>query len=72
MLEHLFLSTRIPADYSVVVYSVGIQRGGEKEWDFMWDKVNKTRVTSEAEEMKRALAATPEPWLLWRYAIFFY
>jgi aminopeptidase N len=60
--------TRIPPDYSVVVYSVGVQEGGEKAWDHLWEKSKTTRVASEAEIMMNALAYTQEPWLLWRYA----
>ena len=62
----ILCTTRISPDYAGVVYSVGIQQGGEKEWDFLWDKAKSTRVASETEVMMAALAHTNEPWLLWR------
>ena len=57
---------RIPPDYAVVIYSVGIQQGGEKEWNHLWLKSKSTKVASEAEIMMNALAYSQEPWLLWR------
>ena len=57
---------RVRPDYAVVVYSVGIQQGGEDEWNFVWEKSRTTKVASEAEIMMNALAYTQEPWLLWR------
>lgn len=60
------LCDRILPDYAEVIYAVGIQQGGEKEWDYLWESAQKTRVASEAEVMTTALAYTQEPWLLWR------
>lgn len=57
---------RIPPDYAVVIYAVGVQQGGETEWNYLWEKAQNTRVASEAEIMMNALAYTQEPWLLWR------
>ncbi|ELU05065.1 hypothetical protein CAPTEDRAFT_184807 [Capitella teleta] len=60
--------TKILPDYAEVIYAVGIQEGGEKEWNHLWESAQKTRVASEAEVMTSALAYTQQPWLLWRYA----
>ena len=60
---------RIPPDYAVVVYSVGIAQGSEKEWNHVWEKSKTTKVASEAEIMMHALAFSQEPWLLWRYSV---
>ena len=57
---------RIPPDYAIVIYSVGVQQGGASAWDYLWQKSRTTRVASEAEIMMNALAYTQEPWLLWR------
>jgi hypothetical protein len=59
--------TKIVPDYAGVVYSMGIQYGGEQEWDFLWNRTQSTVVVSEAETMLTALARTRQPWLLWRY-----
>ena len=61
---------RIPPDYAIVIYAVGIQEGGEEEWEYLWTKAQKTQVASEAEIMMNALAYTQEPWLLWRFTLF--
>ena len=63
----VFVWCRIPPDYAVVIYAVGIQQGGEREWNYLWERAQNTRVASEAEIMMNALAYTQEPWLLWRY-----
>ena len=63
-----FLS--IPPDYAVVIYSVGVAEGGQEEWDYLWQKAKETKITSQAEIMTRALAATRHQWLLWRLVSF--
>ncbi|XP_064645182.1 aminopeptidase N-like isoform X2 [Lineus longissimus] len=55
-------------DYAFIVYSTGIKYGGQKEWDFLWEKAQSTKVVSEKETMMNALGYTREPWLLWRFA----
>lgn len=62
----ILFPSRIPPDYAVVIYAVGVQQGGEKEWNHLWLKSQSTKVASEAEIMMNALAYTQEPWLLWR------
>jgi len=62
----LMNANRIPPDYAGVTYAVGIQQGGEEEWDYVWNKSMNTRVASEAEVMMNALAHTRHEWLLWR------
>ena len=63
---HFYTYFRIPPDYAEVIFSVGIQHGGEEEWDYLWQRAHETRVASESEIMMSALAATQKPWLLWR------
>ena len=65
----IFFACRIPPDFAAVIYAVGIQQGGEKEWDKLWEESQITRVASESELMMNALAYTQKPWLLWRYKI---
>ncbi|KAL3884568.1 hypothetical protein ACJMK2_024701 [Sinanodonta woodiana] len=60
--------TRMPSDYSKIIYSVGIREGNVEEWDHVWNKSQSTNVAAERDMMLDALAQTQKPWLLWRYA----
>ncbi|KAK3594679.1 hypothetical protein CHS0354_016345 [Potamilus streckersoni] len=60
--------TRLPSDYSKIIYSVGIREGNVEEWDHVWNKSQSTNVAAERDMMLDALAQTQKPWLLWRYA----
>ena len=44
----------------VAVYQAGIQYGGDREWDFMWNKYTTTRVPSEKRHLLKAMAATTD------------
>jgi len=57
----------IPADYAEVIYSTGVRYGGEREWDFVWNRTQTTHVVSEAEIMMTSLGRTQSPWLMWRH-----
>ncbi|ESO98455.1 hypothetical protein LOTGIDRAFT_174264 [Lottia gigantea] len=60
-------STRLPTDFAMIIYSVGVREGGAEEWDFVWNKSQVTNVASERAMMMEALAQSQKPWLLWRY-----
>lgn len=60
-------STRIPPNLREVVYAAGIKYGGVKEWEFCWDKYNKSRVPSEKKLLLKVLGVASDPWLLQRY-----
>ena len=66
-LRYVCVLRSIPADYAEVVYSTGIRYGGEREWDFVWNRTQTTNVVSEAEIMMTSLGRTQHPWLMWRY-----
>ncbi|XP_064595778.1 glutamyl aminopeptidase-like [Liolophura sinensis] len=59
--------TRLPADYALTIYSVGIREGGEEEWNFLWKKSVETNVPTEKSTMLEALAQSRHLWILWRY-----
>ncbi|XP_045184898.2 glutamyl aminopeptidase-like [Mercenaria mercenaria] len=60
--------TRLPTDFSQVIYAVGVREGSVDEWDYVWIKSQETNSPSEREMLLEALAHTQKPWLLWRYA----
>ncbi|XP_050397180.1 glutamyl aminopeptidase [Patella vulgata] len=60
-------STKLPTDFAMIIYSVGVREGGVEEWDFVWTRSQNTNVASERAMMMEALAQTQKPWLLWRY-----
>ncbi|XP_034944912.1 aminopeptidase Ey isoform X2 [Chelonus insularis] len=50
-----------------VVYCTAIRTGGQAEWDFAWERYQKTNVGSEKDLLLYALGCTREPWILSRY-----
>ena len=65
VLSSLFSAIRpVPADLRSVVYFYGMSQSGEKEWDIVFDRLQKTIVASERRKLMFGLAATPEPWLI--------
>ncbi|XP_044735757.1 aminopeptidase N-like [Chrysoperla carnea] len=57
----------IPKDLRGVVYCTAIRKGGEKEWNFLWQKYLKSNVGSEKVTFLHALGCTSEQWILNRY-----
>ncbi|ESO02908.1 hypothetical protein HELRODRAFT_81167 [Helobdella robusta] len=66
--DWMYSNAKIPTHYTFEIYSVGVMKGDEKEWDFVWDKVRKTLIASDVEYLMNALAYSQQQWLLWRYA----
>merc|ERR1712179_204635 len=58
-----------PVDVNMkqIVYCNAIRYGGEREWDFGWERYQKSNVGSEKSVFLGALACTKEVWLLNRY-----
>ncbi|KAG4068421.1 hypothetical protein HA402_007941 [Bradysia odoriphaga] len=50
-----------------VVYCTAIKHGDQVEWEFAWERFQKTSVSSEKELLLTALGCTRETWLLNRY-----
>ncbi|XP_015519764.2 aminopeptidase N [Neodiprion lecontei] len=50
-----------------VVYCTAIRVGGQAEWDFAWERYQKTNVGSEKDLLLHALGCTRETWILSRY-----
>lgn len=67
-LLHTIMCThfRIDPDVSSVVYRAGIERGGVKEWEFLWSEFNKSKVASQKTRILRALGKTRDSVLIQR------
>ncbi|CAG2211206.1 ANPEP [Mytilus edulis] len=59
---------KLPSQYSLVIYTVGVREGSVEEWDYVWNKSKSSNVDGEREMLMDALAQSQKPWLLWRYA----
>ncbi|XP_061775890.1 aminopeptidase N-like [Nerophis ophidion] len=57
----------IHANLRSVVYCQAVAAGGEKEWEFTWNKFQSSKESSEKDQLRRALSCTKEIWLLSRY-----
>ncbi|XP_072848541.2 aminopeptidase Q isoform X1 [Pogona vitticeps] len=57
-----------PACFSRTVCCYGVQLGGDKEWDFLWNIYKQNSTGSEEKyNAYSALSCTHEPWLLQRF-----
>ncbi|KAB0800418.1 hypothetical protein PPYR_06158 [Photinus pyralis] len=50
-----------------VVYCVAIRAGGQEEWEFAWERYQRTNVGSEKETILSALGCSRDTWILSRY-----
>jgi len=57
----------IDVNMKYVAYCNAISDGGEKEWDFAWERYTKSKVASEKSTLLSSLGCTKEVWLLNRY-----
>lgn len=57
----------IPADMKGLVYCLGIKYGGEKEWEFLWERYQKSNVGTEQSMILSALGCSRDVWILNRY-----
>ncbi|XP_075230709.1 aminopeptidase N-like [Lycorma delicatula] len=57
----------IPADMRGLVYCLGIKHGGEKDWDYLWERYNKSNVGTEQSLILSALGCSRDVWILNRY-----
>ncbi|XP_059490233.1 aminopeptidase N isoform X2 [Neocloeon triangulifer] len=59
----------VPANLKNVIYCTAIKHGGQKEWDFVWQRYLKSNVGSERDLLLTSLGCTRETWLLNRYLL---
>ena len=56
----------VPANLKAVVYHFGVMKGGEKEWDFVFQQFTSTNVMSDKVALLYAMAGSQQPWLIER------
>ena len=47
-----------------VIYCTAISKGDEREWDFLWERLQKTNNANEKSTILRSLACTKHIWIL--------
>ncbi|KAF0765051.1 aminopeptidase N-like [Aphis craccivora] len=57
----------LPRELKPVIYCQAIKYGGVDEWDFLWERYQRSNVDSEKEELISTLGCSSETWLLNRY-----
>lgn len=65
--ETSLLSCRIPPNLRSSIYCSIVATGGEKAWDFIWERFKEAVVVSEADKLRTALSCSPYPWILNRW-----
>lgn len=67
MIKHKdnFEFCRIAPHLKYLVYYIGVMRGGEAEWDFVFEQFKSANV-SDKSALHYALAGSQEPWLIER------
>lgn len=63
----VLLHCRVPLDLRSVVYCTAIRHGGDREWQFLWERYSKSNVGTEKTLILSALGCSREIWLLQRY-----
>jgi hypothetical protein len=53
---------RLPSQYSLVIYTVGVREGSVEEWDYVWNKSKSSNVDGEREMLMDALAQSQKPY----------
>jgi aminopeptidase N len=62
-----FFGSRISPNLKSLVYCTAIKYGSDIEWEFAWERFQKTSISSEKELLLSALGCSRETWLLTRY-----
>lgn len=57
---------RIPKDLRQVVYCQALKVGGEKYWEFLWERYQKSNAATEQQLILSSLGCVQELWLLQR------
>ena len=54
----------IDVELRAQVYCTAVAQGGEKEWNFVWEKYKTNQIPSEQKKLLMALPCTKHIWLL--------
>ncbi|XP_074956970.1 LOW QUALITY PROTEIN: aminopeptidase N [Phalacrocorax aristotelis] len=57
----------IPPNLRSSIYCSIVATGGQKAWEFIWQRFKEATVVSEADRLRTALSCSPHPWILNRY-----
>ena len=57
----------VPPDFRSLVYFTGIAQGGEKEWDFMFEQLKKSKVEADVSAMLFGLSGSQNPSIISRF-----
>lgn len=57
----------MPRELKPIIYCQAIKYGGVDEWDFLWERYQRSNVGSEKAKLLSALGCSSETWLLNRY-----
>ncbi|XP_058467773.1 aminopeptidase N [Malaya genurostris] len=64
---HPDINNPISPNLKNIVYCTAIKYGDEAEWDFAWQRFQKTTISSEKETLLSALGCSRETWILTRF-----
>ena len=65
--SYLYVFCRIEVDMKSTVYCEAVENGNEEEWNFGWERYQKSNVATEKRDLLGALSCTKEIWLMNRY-----
>ncbi|KFP72657.1 Aminopeptidase N, partial [Acanthisitta chloris] len=54
----------VPPNLRSTIYCNMVATGGEKAWNFLWERFREAAVVSEADKLRTALSCSPHPWIL--------
>lgn len=57
----------IHADFRSMVYYYGVLNGGEKEWNFLYQRYLNNKIATEKTKLMYGMSAIQEPWMINRY-----
>lgn len=60
----MFYFIRLPRELKTIIYCQAIKYGGVEEWDFLWERYQRSNVGSEKAKILSALGCSSETWLL--------
>ena len=61
---YIFLSSLIPADLKKTIVCTALREGGEKEWDFAFNRYATTNIATEREMILATLSCSSDVWIL--------
>jgi aminopeptidase N len=59
----------LPRELKTIIYCQAIKAGGAEEWDFLWERYQRSNVGSEKAKLLSSLGCSSETWLLNRLVI---